>query len=56
VTIVGYDISDGIDDGWYIVRNSWGDSWGELGYIRMAIEQGDGVCGIQMEPVYPDTL
>ena len=46
VTIVGYDISDGIDNGYYIVRNSWGDQWGDSGYILMAIEDGDGTCGI----------
>jgi C1A family cysteine protease len=38
----------------YIVRNSWGSGWGESGYIRIAAVEGQGICGIQMEPVYPD--
>jgi len=45
VTIVG----DGYDNqnGYMIVRNSWGTKWGEDGYIRIAAGVGKGVCGIQ---------
>jgi hypothetical protein len=27
--------------------------WGEKGYVKIAIEKGDGVCGIQIQPSYP---
>ena len=33
---------------YWIVRNSWGTTWGESGYIRMAMrDSGPGVCGVQ---------
>jgi len=51
VAVVGYG-NEGGDD-YYIVRNSWGPSWGEQGYIKIAAVEGDGICGIQMQPVYP---
>ena len=38
---------------YYIVRNSWGASWGVDGYVKIAIVDGAGICGIQMDPVYP---
>ncbi|KAL4502347.1 hypothetical protein ABPG72_011934 [Tetrahymena utriculariae] len=49
VLAVGYD-----SDSW-IVKNSWGTSWGENGYVRIArtTASGPGVCGIYEEPVYP---
>ena len=32
---------------YYIVRNSWGSSWGESGYVRIAAtSSGPGICGI----------
>ena len=37
----------------YIVKNSWGPDWGDRGYIRIAITEGAGVCGIQMDATYP---
>ena len=36
------------------MRNSWGDDWGEDGYIRIAIQDGDGVCGINIEVTFPN--
>lgn len=53
VTVVGYNNS-GTTHYW-IVKNSWGTSWGESGYIRMKkdITSTAGLCGIAMEPFYP---
>jgi C1A family cysteine protease len=52
VVAVGYG-ADASGKPYYIVRNSWGSSWGLSGYINIAIVDGAGICGIQMEPVYP---
>ena len=51
VLAVGYDTT--ADPPYYIVKNSWGSSWGENGYLKIKIESGEGVCGIQMTPSYP---
>ena len=53
VLAVGYG-TDASAGPYYIVKNSWGGSWGEAGYIRIANNgDGNGICGIQMEPVLP---
>jgi len=38
------------DDGNYIVKNSWGTSWGEQGYIQL--KEGN-TCGITSDASYP---
>ena len=46
VQVVGVDSAAG----YWKVRNSWGTSWGEAGYIRLAF--GQNTCGIAMDANY----
>jgi len=55
VTIVGYSSKDEETPFW-IVKNSYGTSWGDQGYIYIAITDGMGVCGINRMPAYPNIL
>ena len=39
---------------YWIVKNSWGASWGDNGYIKIAYkETGAGICGINQMNSYP---
>ena len=41
---VGYGKYDG--GSYYILKNSWGASWGDHGYIKIKAADGKGVCGM----------
>jgi len=56
VLLVGYGTDSTSNLEYWKVKNSWGASWGEEGYIRL--ERGGqagqpGECGIKSQPSYP---
>lgn len=54
VLIVGYGEESGTE--YWLVKNSWGPTWGDGGYIKIGRSDSTndpGVCGIAMQPSYP---
>jgi len=53
VEIIGYGSENGVD--YWNVRNSWGSSWGESGYVRIKKTSSTndiGICGVAAEPSF----
>jgi len=51
VLAVGYGTVKGEGDYW-LVKNSWGEGWGEEGYVRIAREE-DNMCGVASQAAFP---
>ena len=53
VLAVGYGTDEATGLDYWLVKNSWNTTWGDKGYIKLAIVDGNGICGVQMGPLYP---
>ena len=54
VLVVGYGVENNVP--YWLVKNSWGDQWGDNGYVKIERSEKNndqGVCGIASQPSYP---
>jgi C1A family cysteine protease len=56
VLLVGYGHDDALNQDYWKIKNSWGPTWGEKGYVRVLRDMttsGPGMCGLQAQASYP---
>ena len=51
VLAVGFGVDAATGLSYWLVKNSWNTTWGDAGFIKLAITGDDaGTCGVQSDP------
>ena len=53
VLAVGYGTDEASGMDYWLVKNSWNTVWGDEGYIKLQIVDGEGICGVQEDAEWP---
>ncbi|CDW82961.1 cysteine protease [Stylonychia lemnae] len=51
VIIIGYGLDKGLE--YWIIKNQYGTRWGERGFARIKMQNGQGICGLNQYIVIP---
>ena len=52
VLVVGYGVEEVTGEEYWLIKNSWGTTWGEEGYIKIARNEND-MCGVASTASFP---
>lgn len=54
MVVVGYGKDAETHEDYWLLKNGWGEQWGEGGYLRLPRGlPGNGACGLTSQPGYP---
>ncbi|XP_074272081.1 fruit bromelain-like [Silene latifolia] len=51
VAVIGYGTDDASGKGYWIIKNSWGETWGENGFMRLL--RDENICPVTLDVNYP---
>lgn len=54
MVVVGYGKDEQTHEPFWLLKNGWGDQWGEGGFLKLPRGlPGNGACGLTTQPGYP---